>query len=131
MVVPLTPAQDQVVTEEQVVRAQTGLGVIDPVVVHVGAPLADGGPGPALGRDQTGGHEGIDQGQADGAQLVIGNAEVFSGFPDIAAAAASCEAAGYGTFWAQEQNHDPVVAMAAASTSTRPSNANIIQMRCG
>jgi probable F420-dependent oxidoreductase len=41
-----------------------------------------------------------------------------SGFPDIAAAAASCEAAGYGTFWAQEQNHDPVVAMAAASTST-------------
>ncbi len=39
-------------------------------------------------------------------------------FPAAAAAAAACEAAGYGMFWAQEQTHDPVPALAAAITST-------------
>lgn len=39
-------------------------------------------------------------------------------FPDTAALAASCESAGYGNFWAQEQNHDALISLAAAATAT-------------
>ncbi|MFK8850857.1 TIGR03617 family F420-dependent LLM class oxidoreductase [Streptomyces sp. Ac-502] len=42
-----------------------------------------------------------------------------SGFTDPVAAATTCEAAGYGTFWAQEQNLAPVVALSAAAPATR------------
>ncbi|MPZ85702.1 MAG: TIGR03617 family F420-dependent LLM class oxidoreductase [Actinophytocola sp.] len=39
-------------------------------------------------------------------------------FPDAAGAAAACEAAGYGAFWVPEQNHDPLLALAAATAGT-------------
>lgn len=39
-------------------------------------------------------------------------------FPDPPAAAAACEAAGYGMLWAQEQRHEPMVTLAAAMSAT-------------
>lgn len=49
-------------------------------------------------------------------------------FPDAAGTAAACEAAGYGAFWAQEQKHDPMLAVASAisATSTIGLGTNVV-----
>jgi probable F420-dependent oxidoreductase len=47
-------------------------------------------------------------------------------FPDGVAAALACRRAGYGMLWAQEQNHDPLLALAAAATvSTIPLGTSV------
>ncbi|MFF2789411.1 TIGR03617 family F420-dependent LLM class oxidoreductase [Streptomyces sp. NPDC058049] len=39
-------------------------------------------------------------------------------FPDAAGAASACEAAGYGGFWAREQNHNPLLTLTQAAAHT-------------
>jgi probable F420-dependent oxidoreductase len=71
---------------------------------------ARGGPGPAP--DPTTASVRID------GMIAPIAFETDGRFPDSRGAAAACEAAGYGAFWAPEQRHDPLLALAAAAGST-------------